>query len=112
MRISDWSSDVCSSDLLYRGERPGIRCLPLRNAHALAGAALLQHRLQRLHRAEVPAQFSIDLVPHGELDRPDDGRRRHITKSHIPQSQDSDTYGNTAAQPALRGIPPSRTPGI
>src|SRR3546814_8628694 len=22
MRISDWSSDVCSSDLLYRGERP------------------------------------------------------------------------------------------
>src|SRR3546814_20243510 len=22
MRISDWSSDVCSSDLLHRGERP------------------------------------------------------------------------------------------
>src|SRR3546814_1279330 len=25
MRISDWSSDVCSSDLLYAGEKPPSR---------------------------------------------------------------------------------------
>src|SRR3546814_3118334 len=34
MRISDWSSDVCSSDLDYQQDRPGgIRC------HSVSGGA-------------------------------------------------------------------------
>src|SRR3546814_8744676 len=32
MRISDWSSDVCSSDLFIRGSvRVGVRARPVRN---------------------------------------------------------------------------------
>src|SRR3546814_5098368 len=36
MRISDWSSDVCSSDLLHRGEG---------EADAILGEGLLDHRV-------------------------------------------------------------------
>src|SRR3546814_15601840 len=34
MRISDWSSDVCSSDLLRPGEREGRRRRPMPEARA------------------------------------------------------------------------------
>src|SRR3546814_9720485 len=34
MRISDWSSDVCSSDLRFRD--PGARCYPLPRIHIAA----------------------------------------------------------------------------
>src|SRR3546814_8849598 len=40
MRISDWSSDVCSSDLPYRGVRPVLHAAPAR----WAVAARLQAR--------------------------------------------------------------------
>src|SRR3546814_13620961 len=39
MRISDWSSDVCSSDLVWRGERDatkaGASCQPARDGTAI-----------------------------------------------------------------------------
>src|SRR3546814_13257058 len=35
MRISDWSSDVCSSDLVARGEGPTPICPPDKEARAL-----------------------------------------------------------------------------
>src|SRR3546814_3100764 len=43
MRISDWSSDVCSSDLVEGGERFGrysIICLPPRRVFAVHGPVL------------------------------------------------------------------------
>src|SRR3546814_5307890 len=40
MRISDWSSDVCSSDLLGGGRFAPSRCVQSRPAHSLASVAL------------------------------------------------------------------------
>src|SRR3546814_10686054 len=52
MRISDWSSDVCSSDLLFRTtcpvERPGLAELI---AYARKGDTLAVVRLDRLGRS-------------------------------------------------------------
>src|SRR3546814_854136 len=56
MRISDWSSDVCSSDLLahQRGAQPDLAAVQLAPAVAAAGAAhpatsrgSAAHRLRR-----------------------------------------------------------------
>src|SRR3546814_4580246 len=46
MRISDWSSDVCSSDLRARHESPGIDAVRLLagGAEALLGVELRLHR--------------------------------------------------------------------
>src|SRR3546814_3403797 len=57
MRISDWSSDVCSSDLRRRGFRGRLRCRRLALAAGgrlaagagLGGAGLLQHVLGQHH---------------------------------------------------------------
>src|SRR3546814_1058889 len=75
MRISDWSSDVCSSDLLGEGGHVGQR------RHALGGAdgqaahlALFDERQRRRHLVEIeihlPAQQvggggRVALVVHG-----------------------------------------------
>src|SRR3546814_13093722 len=46
MRISDWSSDVCSSDLLHQGQECDSSCTGIRRAKAeLCGLALLGQRL-------------------------------------------------------------------
>src|SRR3546814_14283376 len=58
MRISDWSSDVCSSDLLRAGQRPRI------NRRLLADyLAVLVDRL------EIPGQLQSVLVAIAELRR-------------------------------------------
>src|SRR3546814_5014510 len=44
MRISDWSSDVCSSDLLkYVGGREALETLPDRHAAAALGDTIFRH---------------------------------------------------------------------
>src|SRR3546814_1362358 len=53
MRISDWSSDVCSSDLPFPPERPGDRLAPRDTGDLLAEMAL-KHRSPR-HKCELPA---------------------------------------------------------
>src|SRR3546814_9587520 len=63
MRISDWSSDVCSSDLLDRSRHVG------------------QHGMTRPAGHGNRAQLAL-------LDMPDDGRRRrdeqlHTTREHV-----------------------------
>src|SRR3546814_10207014 len=45
MRISDWSSDVCSSDLCLGLRAP---CVGMRQPHAVAGVTLT---IERCHRA-------------------------------------------------------------
>src|SRR3546814_8705082 len=54
MRISDWSSDVCSSDLLY-----DLGCGCLYQAHNL-GAQFIERRqrCQRLHAFDVKQGFT------------------------------------------------------
>src|SRR3546814_19359661 len=47
MRISDWSSDVCSSDLLYVGERQGREVLGQVSFPHPTGHGVLQQRRGR-----------------------------------------------------------------
>src|SRR3546814_13419087 len=52
MRISDWSSDVCSSDLQSGAGHPGFdrRAVPERQLRELAASALERRRQQRHRR--------------------------------------------------------------
>src|SRR3546814_10224320 len=52
MRISDWSSDVCSSDLVGRERRDRCRLADPFVEEGLAGPTLL-HIPQRMHRRQV-----------------------------------------------------------
>src|SRR3546814_6086278 len=65
MRTSDWSSDVCSSDLLRRPQRPGDRAVPDRpmvREDGRTGAA--RARTGRVRRVEVrPAELDQHLSP-------------------------------------------------
>src|SRR3546814_5739532 len=52
-RISDWSSDVCSSDLGARGARPSFKDAGARLGDALAATAKAETKLaQARHRVE------------------------------------------------------------
>src|SRR3546814_1320519 len=73
MRISDWSSDVCSSDLLHH-QRAGLRGL-LARGHGAGGGAAASGRIRALprralHRGVRPAdRWRVRCVP-------DQGRER------------------------------------
>src|SRR3546814_12935055 len=81
MRISDWSSDVCSSDLALAGkdglQAPFLLKRRLREAAQLAGVqAFRRHGAQLLHRAQADLQVLADLPlvapppPPGQLPPP------------------------------------------
>src|SRR3546814_9868249 len=57
MRISDWSSDVCSSDLFLRIEE-----LPIPGLGAATGAAMHEHRRDALR---IAAFLDMDFVQLG-----------------------------------------------
>src|SRR3546814_17486160 len=64
MRISDWSSDVCSSDLLAQRLRAGV---PGVQRHlALGREAALQHRDAPAHAAP-PAGTPSRLISHSSV---------------------------------------------
>src|SRR3546814_18672313 len=67
MRISDWSSDVCSSDLLARYMR-GFDLLLSYNWGAMDG--VMAHRL---HRKSIPAR----MIHHEDGFNEDESVRRH-----------------------------------
>src|SRR3546814_10934681 len=70
MRISDWSSDVCSSDLITRRVRlPGIE-IDLNGSIALDMLALLEHR-RLVHDAPLPVDPVRPLPRLAVRDRPD-----------------------------------------
>src|SRR3546814_16687462 len=48
MRISDWSSDVCSSDLIARDSRLDTCCLQIRIEHVIAQRGAVRLRLHRI----------------------------------------------------------------
>src|SRR3546814_10099728 len=62
MRISDWSSDVCSSDLAARGRDQHLR---------LEHEALAGHVVERVHRARIQALAAL-AVDHAETAAPAD----------------------------------------
>src|SRR3546814_16616521 len=78
MRISDWSSDVCSSDLLHDGSTvyPGVvaclealqaagkRTIILSNSGTLRAASM-----ERLARLGIPPALYEDFVTSGEVAR-------------------------------------------
>src|SRR3546814_12018149 len=83
MRISDWSSDVCSSDLdPGRGRalalfKPGLRARGLRSRSTGDPALLLPGSAEQLllgapwhHRHEYVVACAVDAEPHGELESP------------------------------------------
>src|SRR3546814_5033620 len=66
MRISDWSSDVCSSDLLPFPGRSAIR----RRVHALRRLPTAKQDIGGIGAHLTIDQVHLDLsVKHGELDR-------------------------------------------
>src|SRR3546814_8025695 len=50
MRISDWSSDVCSSDLRKRGNR----LCSVEKANVMESGVLWREEVTKLHKAEYP----------------------------------------------------------
>src|SRR3546814_15285572 len=71
MRISDWSSDVCSSDLLddalLRGIDPVMDCLPM------SGAAAGDKLADPIHRIDFRSQRCRQIAERrGKVERPDD----------------------------------------
>src|SRR3546814_8917706 len=78
MRISDWSSDVCSSDLL-RIVRAGVaREIPARLHESVEGIGLARRRTAAL-RADAFAPFRIG------LDRRLHTRERNVFRQHHRQ---------------------------
>src|SRR3546814_11124394 len=91
MRISDWSSDVCSSDLL-----PQLRLLlpplPVRRPARVRRQRAAHHgdaapgylpacRLAALSRARLPEQRNLDGDHHGRVDRAVSAGRRRLHRS-------------------------------
>src|SRR3546814_3421244 len=85
MRISDWSSDVCSSDLgpgpggIGIGDADADRPFP----QALAGQLDQPIGLLRVRRGDRPAVV-VDAFPH-LLDRIDAATRLEATEGHLPR---------------------------
>src|SRR3546814_20021224 len=95
MRISDWSSDVCSSDLPKRGfisvEPPWHRRCPAARAYPLGGAAQrVRLRSCRLRSAALHRQHP-----------------RRCRNGLRPLSR-RPCSGRPTAAPAPRGLPPAR----
>src|SRR3546814_14695576 len=73
MRISDWSSDVCSSDLLLPATLPPLRWLQLPDAYGISsigGRAGLPAFLERLERALARGLKLVQLREPGWPDGP------------------------------------------
>src|SRR3546814_10458147 len=98
MRISDWSSDVCSSDLLARPERVGalVGIAPAPDFVVRMESSLTAQQreaLQRDGRFERPSSYSSDPYPitrrlidegrdHLLLERPIDRKSTRLNSSH------------------------------
>src|SRR3546814_18052851 len=64
MRISDWSSDVCSSDLALAGEQTGVQAAA--GGHARAVAIAAERRADRTDESDL-AGAVVEAVARGHL---------------------------------------------
>src|SRR3546814_8935814 len=102
MRISDWSSDVCSSDLLP-DVRGAVRAVEMAGVEGIAAAGDLLHRRYRLFRGESDqgARWRLGaagdrpdhlhpadhLVARSQADAAEDGRRGDADRSEEHTSE-------------------------
>src|SRR3546814_19670397 len=99
MRISDWSSDVCSSDLLAGDERLGIRAVPGEGTHIplwILGSSTFGAQLAAT--LGLPYAFASHFAPDA-LDEALDIYRRQLK----PSAQLADTYAAAAFNEIGRG---------
>src|SRR3546814_7483252 len=91
MRISDWSSDVCSSDL---GQRARLLAQGGRQLQRLAGAAHVQRhpRVRRLQALEVAQGFAV-------VDALAVGAHDHVAGSRPAFSAAEPAYTRVTAAP-------------
>src|SRR3546814_14267208 len=75
MRISDWSSDVCSSDLLSLGARCVFAGRPFNYASSVAGAAGVDHAIRIL---QTELHRNMALLGLNRLEELDDTRVGHV----------------------------------
>src|SRR3546814_2238437 len=68
MRISDWSSDVCFSDLRHGRRRPGLRQRVLQVRHALVRVAV-EHVADRDGRHEAVVIAAAERLVEEEIGR-------------------------------------------
>src|SRR3546814_12634892 len=86
MRISDWSSDVCSSDLLRPGVTAAIaraESLPLSPNRAIVFTALQHYKGNILFRVT-----STDSIVMALADRPFDEARRYMVLTQLRPNKD------------------------
>src|SRR3546814_15960235 len=103
MRISDWSSDVCSSDLLVQGD--GL------NPASAQGRPTVAVLLRQLEFLEVLKRLG-DLLPGGGdlcLDRPD-GLLQPLTA--VERALDVEPAARAASRHPSSNLPPGRAPTV
>src|SRR3546814_8790505 len=85
MRISDWSSDVCSSDLTTKGSPPAM-AIQIRTSldEPETGQSFVPHRPERPPKAEGGKLFKLvsDYQPSG--DQPQADRMRVVLGKSVP----------------------------
>src|SRR3546814_4792836 len=84
MRISDWSSDVCSSDLLFR---PSLRNPPSTIYRRTRFRSLTERPSDQLHRLYATLRSASDgssvVIPSWRLDHPPRFRSRTATNARF-----------------------------
>src|SRR3546814_3760526 len=87
MRISDWSSDVCSSDLLV-GERQRQQVVELAAAVAAGAQVLAVDRdVMRVEEASQPVQEGLV-----EFGRPAQGQRQAVANQRVARGEFSECF--------------------
>src|SRR3546814_20608695 len=105
MRISDWSSDVCSSDLKILPERA------LEITSGVLSALDYSHRAGIIHRDIKPA--NVMLPPGGDVKVMDFGIARAVPAASSTRTQSAAAVGTatyTSPEQALRAHAASRSP--
>src|SRR3546814_1927044 len=97
MRISDWSSDVCSSDLFFQASQPTqtkkttVMTTKMMKAMSSGVDMALASPVQRQQRAEhVEGQFAQQEREIQQSDRHDDARDHHLL---LPSNQGASNQG-------------------
>src|SRR3546814_16892571 len=108
MRISDWSSDVCSSDLIVLGDRPSLRAMDLIPVPLATSIAIAMIEVGIIFEVEPRRSAIVELHRQGALVHLFDGAERAVLDAQavfVPQEHDS-IAGSEIALPARHGAPP------